>query len=106
MPKNKEFIKMSLIQEKIKKFLWTINSKILQNNKNIPDYAILQKFPKLIVAFATNKLDAKELFVYLQNTFYYGEKHKSKLKMLPKDLEKLSLQEVPPTPKKKLICLL
>ena len=91
---------MSILQEKIKKFLRTINSKILlQNNKNIPDYAILQKFPKLIVAFSTNKIDSKELFVYLQTAFYYGEKHKSKLKLSQKDLEKLSLQEVPPEKK-------
>jgi hypothetical protein len=84
---------MSIIQEKIKKFLWTINSKILQNNKNIPDYAILQKFPKIIVSFATNKSDSKELFNYLKNAFYYEEKMKSRLKK-PEDLDKLSVNDV------------
>lgn len=86
---------MSILQEKIRNFLRSIDSLIPQASKIELDYAVLQKYPKIIVSFALGKAECNELFCYLENTFYFSKKRKNpKLESLLRTLQSTSIKAV------------
>lgn len=81
------------MQEKIKNIFFSYFPKTSQGN-SASEYFFLQKCPKIIVSFASNKKESREFLKYLEQLDLYNIDLKKKKKMNLDSFQKLSINKV------------